>query len=929
MTLSIDLALRKARQFASNGQTTEAEKSYREILALFPSNRRALDGLRALLNSTPAIAPNQDIQYLIDLYSRGKLKEALDWATQLIQRYPQIVLIYNIAGAAHLGLRRLDEALASFDEAVRQNPDLAEGHNNRGIVLAELRRLDEALASHDAAIRLKPDYADAHYNRGVTLADLTQLEDAIASYDEAIRLKPDYAIAFNNRGNALAHLKRLDEALASFDAAIRLQPNNAAVYANRGNALKGLKRLDDALADFEQAIRLQPHNPEAHNNRGNALQILGRRDEALSSYDAAIRLQPDFADAYNNRGVVLADLERAEEALVSFDQAIRIKPGFAMALNNRGHVLKALDRPDEALASFNEAISLNPDFADAYNNRGVALADLKRPEEALASYDKAIRSDPTHAEARNNRGNALKALNRLDEALASYDEAIRLKPDHPQTHHNRGAVLADLKRLDEALASYDEALRLQPDRAETLTQQLHLRAQICDWADHAHAIDLSRLGVDGDAVAPFTVLASKDDPIIHLERAKTWARQKYAPAPTPSFRSVWADGKLKVGYFSADFHDHATMYLMAELFELHDREKFEIHAFSYGLPSQDKMRRRLIKAVDHFHDVSRLTDRAIAAFARSPPIDHAKDMKGYTTNTRSGLFAYRAAPIQVSYLGYPGSMGANFMDYIIADETIIPQHCQNLYSEKVIYLPNSYQVNDRAREISDQPFNRAARGLPNDRFVFCCFNNNYKITSAEFDIWMRLLARVEASVLWLLKDNPWAQANLRREAVARGIDADRLVFAQRTRLPDHLARHRCADLFLDTFNYNAHTTASDALWAGLPMVTKLGEGFPSRVGGSLLRAVGLAELVTDTPEAYEQLALELATNPDRLADIRERLATSRLTKPLFDTERFTRHIEHAYQLAHGRYSRGLPPDHIKTPDAKITRGNGRRTSAGR
>jgi predicted O-linked N-acetylglucosamine transferase (SPINDLY family) len=763
---------------AGNGQTAEAEQSYRDILALFPSNKRALDGLKALQNSKPAASPNQDIQYLIDLYNQGKLKYAADCAAQLIHRYPHIALIYNIAGVANLGLRRLEEALANFD----------------------------------GAIRLKPDYADAHYNRGVVLAGLKRLEEALAAYDEAIRLKPDHAMAYNNRANALADLKRPDEALASFDQAIRLDPNNAQV----------------------------------HNNQGNALQSLRRHEEALAKYETAIRLQPNFADAHNNRGM--------------------------------------------------------------------ALADLNRPEAALGGYDAAIRLDPAHAEAHNNRANALKRLNRLDEALASYDEAIRLKPDNAQTHHNRGVILADLQRLDEALASYDAAIGLKPDLAEALTQQMHLRAQMCDWSAPRYAIDFSRLGVEGDVVAPFTVLARIDDPVSHLERAKTWARQHYASAPRPTFPAAKTGAKLKIGYFSADFHDHATMYLMAELFELHDRETFEIHAFSYGKPSQDKMRQRLVDAVDQFHDVRRMTDAQIAAFARRHAIDIAIDLKGYTTHTRSGLFAHGAAPIQIGYLGYPGSMGAHFIDYIIADETLIPEASWAFYAEKVIYLPHSYQVNDRSRDISSQPVDRAALDLPTDGFVFCCFNNSYKITPAEFDIWMRLLTKVEGSVLWLLDDNRWAQAHLRQEATARGIDANRLVFAPRTSLPDHLGRHRCADLFLDTFNYNAHTTASDALWAGLPVVTKLGQGFAARVGGSLLRAIGLDELVTETPDAYEQLALDLATHPDRLAEIRARLAANRMTRPLFDTERFARDIEQAYAMAHARYANGLPPDHIKVAD---------------
>ncbi len=802
--------------------------------------------------------------------------EALECSSLLIQRYPEIPILHNIAGAVNVGLRRLDDALASYDRA----------------------------------IRIRPDFADAYVNRAMVLTDLKRLDEALASYDKAIRVRPDYAAAHNNRGIVLASLGRLDEALACFDEAIRLKLDHAAVHYNRANALKGLNRLDEALAGYEEAIRIQPDYADARFNRGMVLKDLKRLDEALAGFDRAISLSPNTPALHNTRGVTLADMLRLNEALAAFDEAIRLQPGHADAHYNRGVVLRGLGRLDDALAGLNEAIRLRPDHADAYNNRGIVLTELYRLTEALADYDRVIRLKPNSANAHYNRGNALRDLKRLEEALVSYDEAIRLQPDYAEAHNNRGVALTDLKRLDEAIASFEEALRLKPDNAEILSQLMFQQAQICRWEKH-NTVDLSRFGIQGEAIDPFFMLAMEDDPAGHLERAKNWALKKYSYAPRAEFEPASTREKLKIGYFSADFHDHATMYLMAQLFELHEKSRFEIHALSYGRPSEDGMRRRLIDAVDHFHDVSRLTDPAIAAFARDHGVDIAIDLKGYTQDGRSGVFAHRAAPIQINYLGYPGSMGAEFIDYIIADETIIPEQSRQYYSEKTIILPDSYQVNDRSREISGKEFERAELGLPDEGFVFCCFNNSYKITPGEFDIWMRLLAQVDGSVLWLMNDNRWAEANLRREAAARGVDADRLVFAERMPLPEHLARHRNADLFLDTFNYNAHTTASDALWAGLPVVSKLGEGFAARVAGSLLGAIGLSELATDTAAAYEQLALQLATNPVRLGDIRARLAANRMTTPLFDAERFARHIERAYEMAHERYAGGLPPDHIE------------------
>jgi predicted O-linked N-acetylglucosamine transferase (SPINDLY family) len=368
--------------------------------------------------------------------------------------------------------------------------------------------------------------------------------------------------------------------------------------------------------------------------------------------------------------------------------------------------------------------------------------------------------------------------------------------------------------------------------------------------------------------------------------------------------------KIRIAYYSADFLNHATAHLMAELFERHDKEKFELIAFSFGPDANDEMQVRVSQAFDQFIDVTALSDLEVAQLSRELGIDVAVDLKGLTQDSRLGIFSYKAAPIQVSYLGYPGTLGADYIDYLIADKTLIPVQSQQHYSEKIVYLPNSYQVNDRHRVIAPTQFTKQELGLPQDAFVFCCFNNNFKITPDVFDTWVRILKAVDKSVLWLFQDNPTAATNLQKEAALRGLDPTRLVFAKRMDLPEHLARHKSADLFLDTLPYNAHTTASDALWAGLPVLTCMGESFASRVAASLLNAIGLPELITQTPEDYEALAIELATNPGKLQSIKAKLAANRLTTPLFDTALFTKHIEAAYVQMYQRYQADLPPEHI-------------------
>ena len=555
----------------------------------------------------------------------------------------------------------------------------------------------------------------------------------------------------------------------------------------------------------------------------------------------------------------------------------------------------ALGQFDAAIRHYDAAIALAADYEEAYNNRGNAWKDCRRFDKALADYDTAISLVPHFTDAHVNRGIALRGLGQSEAALASYARAIELDPATAQAYNNRANLLLDLKRLDEALADYEQAASLKPGFASALSQLLFLKARLCDWAGLEHTIAAAAPTLGSAALHPFCLLRLTDNAQLQLSNAANWA-STVTHDPLPSAFEPRAPGaKIRLGYFSADFHNHATMYLMARLLELHDKSSFEVHVFSYGKTFGDAMRHRLVDAVDAFHEVSKLDDRAVAELARSQRIDIAVDLKGYTEHARTGIFAHRAAPHQLAYLGYPGTMGADFIDGIIADRIVIPEDCQQFYSEKVHYLPNSYQVNDDRRAISEQLPHRSAFGLPETGFVFCAFNNNYKISPVEFDIWMRLLTRVEGSVLWLVEDNRWAVANLRREAQARSVAPDRLVFAPHVPLADHLARQRHADLFLDTFNVNAHTTASDALWVGLPVVTKLGESFAARVAGSLLHAIGLPELVTGTAEAYEQLALDLATDPARLAGIKARLAANRATAPLFDSAQFTRDIEQLYK----------------------------------
>jgi predicted O-linked N-acetylglucosamine transferase (SPINDLY family) len=658
-------------------------------------------------------------------------------------------------------------------------------------------------------------------------------------------------------------------------------------------ALYSQARMDEALALVAELIQRYPGCEVLHNISGVVAAAAGRLDAAVMLHDMAIAIAPDYFEAFNNRGNALNELKRYDEALASFSAAIELKPDYFEAHLNRGIVLRLEKRFDEALDAIGAALHYNPGLLQAYSNRGNILQDLHRFDEALADYDQALLINPRFVPAHINRGNVLRILKRLPEAIACYDTAITLAPTQAQAHRNRGVVLNALKRLPEALASFEQAHALAPSDATALSEMALLRAQMCCWTADNPEDELRRHVLEGRAVPPFHLLTIADDPALQLANAHAWAKRNPQQAPVAAARS--ADDKIRIGYFSADFHNHATMWLMIRMLELHDKDRFEIHAFSDGPAVQDEMRTRVLRAVDGFHDIRKLGDEAAAQLAREIGIDIAVDLKGYTENGRPGIFARRAAPRQVAYLGYPGTTGAEWFDYLIADSVVVPDGHRPFYAEKVLHVPGCYQVNDSERAVAPRRFTRTELGLPGDGFVFACLNNAYKITPTEFDVWMRLLAQVEGSVLWLLEDNAWAADNLRREAEARGIDSARLVFAGRLPMDEHLARQHCADLFLDTFKVNAHTTASDALWMGLPVLTKLGSSFAARVAGSLLHAVGLPELATTSAEAYEALAFELATDPERLTEIKTRLAANRATAPLFDTERFTRNIERAFE----------------------------------
>ncbi|MGE3347352.1 MAG: tetratricopeptide repeat protein [Ramlibacter sp.] len=569
---------------------------------------------------------------------------------------------------------------------------------------------------------------------------------------------------------------------------------------------------------------------------------------------------------------------------------------------------------DEAQRYLQQSLALEPGQLDPLIYRGMALAALERHAEAVVCFAAASVLAPQRADLLNSLGVSLRAAGRLSEALAAFADAAQCDPQCLEAHFNAGNVLQILGRLEEAFLSYGRALLLNPLYPNLLGYWLGIKMQLCDWQglDEAWADLAAGIEAGVPVAAPFTVLATPCTAAQQRRCAELFAGA-YLPPAVPVLPMQAGSGRIRLGYFSADFHEHATAYLCAGLFELHDRNRFEVIAFSSGPAQPQPMRLRLEAAFDRFIDVRGQTDAEVAALARSLGVAIAVDLKGYTADARPGIFCHRPAPLQVSYLGYPGTLGVHHMDYLVADATLVPASAWPYYTEKIVTLPGSYQVNDARRPPVQRRFSRRELGLPDNAFVFCCFNNSFKITPDVFGVWMRLLAACPGSVLWLLDSGPTVVAHLVAEAGRLGIGTDRLVFAPRLPQTDHMDRLSAADLFLDTFWLNAHTTASDSLWAGVPVLTCPGETLGSRVAASLLHALGLDELITSSHAAYEALALALATDSQRLVGLGRQLAANRLTHGLFDTALFARRIEQAYTLMWARYQRGEPAAHFEVP----------------
>ena len=813
----------------------------------------------------------------------------------------------------------IDDAASRYAAVLRADPANADAHYYLGLLACQRGRFADGAQCARQSLAADPQHARAHILLGRALSALGQSNEALASFDRAIAVAPELAEAHSHRGNVLSELGRHAEATASYDRAVAMAPGSIGDWFDRGVALGAVDRHGDAIASFDKAIAGKPDFAEAHLCRAMALFDLRRPGEALAGVDRALQLRPDLVEGWLGRGNILLTLKRYDEALGAYDKALALDGDETLAWLGRGNLLTALKRHDAASRDFDKALALKPDLAEAWLGRGNIFVDLGRFEDAASAYDRALALKPDLAEAWLGRGNVWAELTRFDDAARAFDRALELKPDLAQAWLGRGNVNTEFKRHDDAYAAYDKAVALMPNLHHAAGSRLNAKLLLCDWTnlERETAELLAMVRAQQPVSNPHFLLALSSSAADQLQCARRFIQDM------PAFPAVWrgevyAHDRIRIAYLSADFHEHPVAHLIAGLIEHHDRARFETTAISFGPDQTSPMRQRLKRAFEHFVDVGEQSDAAVAELMRRREIDIAVDLMGFTAHNRLGVLARRPAPVQVNYLGYAATMGARFIDYIIANPTIIPEDQCEFYDEQVVWLPESYFVNDNRRKVAERTPTRSECGLPENAFVFCCFNNPLKIAPDMFAVWMRLLRAAGDSVLWLSEANTTARANLRGAAQHHGIAAERLIFAAKVpELADHLARQHNADLFLDTLPYNAHTTACDALWVGLPVVTCIGTTFAGRVAASLLQAVGLDELVTHSLADYEALAQKLASEPASLAAIKAKLLRNRDSFPLFDTARTTRHMEAAYATMWERYQRGEMPRSVGAKPLRI------------
>jgi predicted O-linked N-acetylglucosamine transferase (SPINDLY family) len=841
------------------------------------------------------------IDRALSFHEKKDLAKALELYLCILKEEPNHFQTLNLVGLLYQEQGQDRLALEKFKNALMFERNYFLTYYSAATSCLKLAEHQLAVHYLNASIVLNPQEHQAYINKGTALHKLGDLQGSLLSYKRSICIKGDFAPAHFNLACLLRDMKdekSQSKCLKAFEKSIELSPQHYPAYINLANELSAKKDYEEAILLLSRSISIEPALSDAYFNKGT-VQFLGAMYElSKESLTCAVLLNPGSYGGWNNLGNACKELSQFNSANKSYKYALELANNSERleTLYNLGVVQHQLGFYEDAKQNYDQALEIDASFIKALNGRALTLRQLKHYKLAIEDFKHLISIDPNYEYA---LGNLIHTQMHAGDWSSWSDES-----DHSNgSNASKASSLNDLTKINSKRYLFEN---------EPFKKTGFLVDQMIALIEQSKNIS-----------HPFPVLALIDSPLLHLKSSVLWVQDKHPkpigveecskPLLNPRIGPLITEDlnkRIRIAYLSADFHNHATAFLIAELFELHAKDKFEVFAISFGPHTEDDMQKRIKSAVEHFIDVKDIGDKEIADLCKAKGIDIAIDLKGFTLDSKFNIFVHRCAPIQVSYLGYPGTSGSECMDYLIADKVCIPPEYEACYSEKIIYLPDSYQINDTKRLIKPCKKTKLDHGLPMHSFVFCCFNSTYKITPSVFTIWMDLLKKVGSSVLWLLEDDLQIAENLKLEALKRGVDPQRLIFANRLPLSEHLGRHIHADLFLDTLPYNAHTTASDALWAGLPVLTQIGKGFAARVCASLLSALGLAEMITQNDEDYMQLAIHLATHRDELDAIRHKLNLAKAKAPLFKSAEFTKYLEKAFEEIFKRHKLALPKESI-------------------
>ncbi|XP_024526762.1 probable UDP-N-acetylglucosamine--peptide N-acetylglucosaminyltransferase SEC [Selaginella moellendorffii] len=907
-------------------------------------------------------------------YKAGNYKQALKHCNVVHERSSKRTDVLLLLGAIYYQLHDFDMCIAKNEEALRIDPQFAECYGNMANAFKEKGNVDLAIQYYLVAIELRPGFCDAWSNLASAYMRKGRLQEAAACCRHALTLNPRLVDAHSNLGNLLKAQGLAPHAYYCYAEAIRIQPTFAIAWSNLAGLLMEAGDYERALAYYQEAIRLKPNFADAHLNLGNALKNLGKAQESIVCYLRAIQLRPDYAIAYGNLASVYYEQGQLDQAILHYHKAIMLDSSFIEAYNNLGNALKDAGRVDEAIACYQHCLTLQANHPQALTNLGniymewnmISMAanfykatlnvttGLSAPysnlatiykqqghyAEAIACYNEVLRIDPTAADGLVNRGNTLKEAGRVTEAIQDYLRAVAIRPNMAEGHANLASAYKDSGHVESAIKSYKQALQLRIDFPEATCNLLHTLQCVCDWDgrdkkfEEVQEIIKKQIKMEVlPSVQPFHAIAYPLDPLLALEISRKYAEhcslvasrfslQPFVHPPAVRVKDEGGSGRLRLGYVSSDFGNHPLSHLMGSVFKMHNRKNVEVFCYALSQSDGSEWRQRIMNEAEHFKDMSAMSSDMIARTIADDQIQVLVNLNGYTKGAKNEIFALKPAPIQVSYMGFPGTTGAQYIDYLVVDELVCPNEFAHIYSEKLVHLPHCYFVNDykqKNRDVLDSTNlpKRSDYGLPEDKFIFACFNQLYKMDPEIFTTWCNILKRVPNSALWLLRFPAAGEDRLKAFAVAQGVGPGQIIFTDVAAKNEHIRRSALADLFLDTPLCNAHTTGTDVLWAGLPMITLPLEKMATRVAMSLCYAAGFGdEMVVKKMQEYEDRAVMLAENPKALESLTSRLRSVRLTCPLFDTERWVVNAERCYFKMWNLYCDGKQPQAFKVAESE-------------